>query len=400
MRKRTLWALMAAVFLAASVIAAIPAQAQPPPSITAQAAIVMCYHTGDILFERDAHTPRVPASMTKSMTAFVIYEEIEAGNLTLDTMITVSANAARVSADTNMQGAPLPIAAGTQISVDTMLHLIMLPSSNGACVAMAEHISGSEEAFAQRMNESAAAIGMFSEFTNAHGAIAHYTNAYSMALLLRTFIQRYPDILRVTSARYVYFNGVRRNNTNLLFTTFPSYGADGFRTGTTREAGFCLAATAYRDGRRIITVVMNAPDNPGRYGDTQRLLDFGFAEVARRVRVELEGELIQLATPPQMIGREPMLPIRDIFLALDPYATFVWDGTAMTATVSMSNGDVASLTIGSTTAYLNGVELILHTPPAIINHRTFVSRCVIVGIAGRPVGWFALTQTVSIYPAD
>ena len=398
MRKRTLCTLMAVLLFAASIITAVPAQAQAPPSITAQAAVVMCYHTGDILFERDAHTPRVPASMTKSMTAFVIYEEIEAGNLTLDTMITVSANAARVSADTNMQGAPLPIAAGTQISVDTMLHLIMLPSSNGACVAMAEHISGSEEAFAQRMNESAAAIGMFSQFTNAHGALPHYTNAYSLAVLLRTFIQRYPDILRVTSARYVYFNGVRRNNTNLLFTTFPSYGADGFRTGTTREAGFCLAATAYRDGRRIITVVMNAPDNPGRYGDTQRLLDFGFAEVARRVRVELDGELIQLAVPAQMINGQPMFPMRDIFTAFDAGNTLEWDGRAMTATVRSVDGDVASLAIGSYTAYFNGGAFPLEIPAILVNHRTFVSLCFIMGaLAGAIVDWDPVTQTVSIY---
>ena len=397
MKRKTLCALMAALILAASFIAPVPAQAQAPPSITAQAAIVMCYNTGDILFEKDAHTPRVPASMTKSMTAFVIYEEIEAGNLTLDTMITVSENAARISADTNMQGAPLPITAGTQISVDTMLHLIMLPSSNGACVAMAEHISGSEEAFAQRMNESAAAIGMFSEFTNAHGALPHYTNAYSLALLIRTFIQRYPDILRVTSARYVYFNGVRRNNTNLLFTTFPYYGADGFRTGTTREAGFCLAATAYRDGRRIITVVMGAPDNPGRYGDTQRLLDFGFAEVARRVRIELYGELLQLSIPAQIINGQPMLPMRDIFMAFDAGSTLEWDGSTMTAIARSLDGDVVSLAIGSYTAYFNGGAFPLETPAILVNHRTFVSLCFIRGVlAGCIVDWDPVTQTVTI----
>ena len=399
MSKRILCAMIAAVLFAAATITTIPVKAQAAPNITARAAIVMCYDTGDILFERDAHTSRAPASMTKAMTAFVIYEEIGRGNLTLDTMVPVSANAARVSADTNMQGAPLPIAAGTYISVDTMLHLIMLPSSNGACVAMAEYISGSEAAFAERMNESAAAIGMYSRFTNAHGALPHYTNAYSLAVLIRTFIQRYPDILRVTSARYVHFNGVRRNNTNLLFTSFYYPGADGFRTGTTREAGFCLAATAYRDGRRIITVVMNAPDNPGRYGDTQRLLDFGFAEVSRRVRVELDGEPLQLALPMQVIEDRPMLPVRDVFTAMDAGATFEWDGRTMTATIT-TGGDIAAFTIGSSTAYFNGAAFALETPPIIRNHRTFVPICFIAEVTGRGVTWDTVTRTAVINGAD
>ncbi|MCL2217295.1 MAG: stalk domain-containing protein [Defluviitaleaceae bacterium] len=250
--------------------------------IAAQAAIVIDFDTGEILFERDAHTPRVPASMTKAMTAFVVYEEIEAGNLSLETLIPISANASRVSRDTGMQGAVFPLDAGTYHRVDTLLHLAMLPSSNGACVALAEFISGTEADFARRMNESAAAIGMWSDFTNAHGALPHYTNAYSVGRLVYEFIHRYPDILRITGAAYYVFEGQARNNTNQFLTIRPFEGADGFRTGTTREAGACLAATAYRNGRRIIVVVMNAPNNDRRYSDSATLLEFGFAEAARR----------------------------------------------------------------------------------------------------------------------
>ena len=116
------------------------------------------------------------------------------------------------------------------------------------------------------------------------------------------------------------FQGRTVNNTNLLFTTFAYAGADGFRTGTTREAGFCLIATAYRDGRRIITVVMNAPDNPGRYGDTQRLLDFGFAESARRaaerINVTIDGVPVQFDVSPRTVDGRVMVPVRAIAEAL------------------------------------------------------------------------------------
>lgn len=290
------------------------------PTVLAPAAIALDFYTGEILFERNAHVLRPPASMTKAMTAFVVYEEIERGNITLETTMPVSAHASRVSNSAALQGNPLFLPQGIYISVDTLLHLMMLPSSNGACVVVAEFISGSEQAFVQRMNESAAAIGMTAEFTNVHGALPHYTNAYSMALLVRTFIQRYPDILRVTSARTMNFNNSRFSNTNLLFSTFPYAGADGFRTGTTREAGFCLAATAERDGRRIITVVMGNTNNDGRYGDSRRLLDFGFAEAQRRglplytppLEVFINGEAFVSDIAPLQVYEQIMLPLRNL----------------------------------------------------------------------------------------
>ena len=298
-------------------------------NINSQAAVVIDFETGEILFEKDAHSPRVPASMTKAVTAFVVFEEIEAGNLTMDTMIEISENAARISSDTNMQGAPFPLAAGSAHSVDTLLHLLLLPSSNGAAVAFAEHISGSEAAFAHRMNESSRAIGMFAEFNNAHGALPHYTTAASMGLLVREFILRYPDILYITGSATMQFQGRTINNTNLLLRNRPFSGADGFRTGTTREAGFSLAATAERDGARIITVVMAASSDNGRYGDTALLLEYGFEQVAIReqeraaaaavsaISVMIEDtELIFENQAPVVVDDALLIPIRRLFEAL------------------------------------------------------------------------------------
>ena len=254
------------------------------PQIVSQAAIVMDFHTGEILFERDAWSMRAPASMTKSMTAFIVYEEIAAGRLSFDTLIPISANAAHVATSPAMQGNPVPLVQPAY-TVETLLRLMMLPSSNGACVAMAEYISGSEAAFVALMNQTALEIGMFTSFVNPHGAqdAGHYTNAHSMAVLARTFIQRHPDILRITSMANMSFDGGFAQNTN-FFINGSSFlqGADGFKTGTTTGAGFCLTSTAFRDGRRIIVVTMNAPDNNGRYGDSRALMEFGFAEAERR----------------------------------------------------------------------------------------------------------------------
>ncbi|MCL2388352.1 MAG: hypothetical protein FWC89_12530 [Defluviitaleaceae bacterium] len=330
MKKSIAYAITTMLVFVASIIP-MPVRAV---NITAQAAIVIDFDTGEILFERDIHTPRVPASMTKAMTAFVVYEEMERGNLTLDTLIPISENAARLSRDNVvLQGAPFPLDAGTYHTVDTLLHLAMLPSSNGACVALAEFISGTEEAFVQRMNESAAAIGMWSEFTNSHGAVAHYTNAYSIGRLVYEFIHRYPDILRITGAAYYVFQDEARNNTNLLIQgrTIPYYGADGFRTGTTREAGACLASTAYRYGWRIIVVVMNAQNNDRRYSDSIALLDFGFAEAARRDAVRAEalqelqasavnivyrGQPVNFSITPRIVDERSMAPARELLTAL------------------------------------------------------------------------------------
>ena len=276
------------------------AEEPPGPNLRSRAAVVIDFDTGEILFELNAQAPRAPASMTKIMTAFIVYEEITNGNLTFETLVPISQNASRIS--TSYQGVHLHLNAGQYHDVDTLLHLMMLPSSNGACVAIAEFISGSEEAFVARMNETAERLGMWSEFQNSHGAVdlGHLTDAYSVGRLVSEFITEFPDILRITSLRDYMFMGRNINNTNLLMSRRPFEGADGFKTGTTSAAGYNLASTAYRDGRRIIAVSMGAPSNAHRYDDNIALLEFGFAEAARRdairaqtLQQRLEAERIE-----------------------------------------------------------------------------------------------------------
>ena len=380
-------------------------------NIVAEAAIVIDFNTGEILFERDAHTPRVPASMTKAMTAFVVYEEMERGNLTLETLVPISENASRVSRDTTMQGLPFPLAVGSYHTVDTLLHLAMLPSSNGACVALAEFISGTEAAFAQRMNESAAAIGMWSEFTNSHGAIAHYTNAYSIGRLMYEFIHRFPDILRITGAEYYVFEDEPRYTTNLLLRTMPYEGADGFRTGTTREAGWCLAATAYRNGRRIIVVVMNTPNNNRRYGDSIRLLDFGFAEAARRdaareaeriaaevaryasrIAVVVNGAHVTTRTFPRTVDNRAMVPAREFFEALGAVEYREEHGII---NMNTYDGRAVSLAVEQIAIFVDGRSLFI-IPPRIIDGEIFIAVRYAAYALGLAVEWDGATRTVIV----
>ena len=275
----------AVIIVAVAILLFVPVEAEAnQPSIRSRAAIVLDFDTGEILFEYNAHDARAPASMTKAMTAFVVFEEIAAGRLSLDDYVTISQNAARVSSEPQYQGITIPISAGTRHTVDSLLHFALLPSSNAAPVALAEHISGTEAAFVELMNQTAAEIGMWSEFQNAHGSLdqGHLSNAYSFARLAYVFIHRHPDILRITSSRSFVFQGITYNNTNLLLRTRPFPGADGFKTGTTQAAGRNLTATAVRNDRRIIAVQLGAPSQDARYTDIINLLEFGFAEAARR----------------------------------------------------------------------------------------------------------------------
>jgi len=275
MKKRLIAKLLVCLLILPFLIPPASAYAAPA-NITARAAIVIDFETGDVLWGRDIDTRRAPASMTKIMTAYIIYEEIAAGRLSFDTMVTVTANAARESRETDWFR---DLRTGDRHSVETMLRLIMMPSHNGASVAMAEHISGTQGAFVQRMNATAERMGVDARYADSFGYRGNYITARGVAILTREFIQTYPDILRITSMRNFPFDGVNAPNTNRMLADSD---VDGFKTGTTSWAGPCLSSTAYRNGRRVVAVTMNSTSNDTRFGDSRRLLDFGFQELARR----------------------------------------------------------------------------------------------------------------------
>jgi len=273
---------MLLLVLALLLVPIFPAQGETV-SVTAQAAIVMDSATGEILFEKDIDTLRVPASMTKIMTVYIVYEEIAKGNLTKESTITISPAAAAMSRDSSFPMA-IALTEGADYTVDEMIALMMVPSASAACFAVAEHISGSEAEFVKLMNQTARELGLNAEFRNAHGARVHYISARSVADLIRIFINKYPDILHYSSMNPMDFRGTAYPNTNRLLPggSYFYAGVDGFKTGTIPEAGFCLSATAVRGETRLISVVMNSSSTDARHLDSQKLLDYGFAELERR----------------------------------------------------------------------------------------------------------------------
>lgn len=249
-------------------------------TVTAPSVLLMEASTGKVLYEKDADTRRPPASVTKVMTILLIYDALSAGKIHKEDVVTTSEYAA------SMGGSQVFLEAGEEQTVDTLLKCIVVSSANDACVAMAEYISGTEEAFVQQMNERAKGLGMENTvFKNCNGldTDGHVTTARDIALMSRELITKYPDVYEYTK---IWMDTIVHktkkgeeefglSNTNKLIRQY-SY-ATGLKTGSTGEAKFCLSATAQKDGIDLIAVIMAAPDVKTRFADAQTLLNYGFS---------------------------------------------------------------------------------------------------------------------------
>ena len=401
--KKLLQKLILAATTAASVTLAISTTATlaSSPNVSAPIAVVMCFETGDILYDRNMTQRWVPSSMTKIMTAFITYQEIYAGNLSLDTNVRISQTVATFSQNRRIEGSFVPLNANANITVENLLRLTMLPSSNGAAMALAEHISGTEAAFVERMNQTAYDLGMYASFANSHGAQAHHSNAYSIAVLIRAFIQQYPDILRITSMRTASVNGTNHSNTNRLVAPGNHYfaGADGFKTGVTRASGWGHSTTAYRDGRRVIAVLMNTTSNDNRQSQSRTLLQFGFDELERRAlyaadnaRVYHNGAQTPLASRPQIHDGNLLLPAGDMLRAFGLSPS--WDSGTRTVITWNNNGLASSITVGTRSAAANGMSIRLITAPRIFNNRIYAPLDFFEAVTGTTAIWCRNTGRV------
>ena len=249
-------------------------------TVTAPSVLLMEASTGKVLYEKDADTRRPPASVTKVMTILLIYDALSAGKIHKEDVVTTSEYAA------SMGGSQVFLEAGEEQTVDTLLKCIVVSSANDACVAMAEYISGTEEAFVQQMNERAKGLGMENTvFKNCNGldTDGHVTTARDIALMSRELITKYPDVYEYTK---IWMDTIVHktkkgeeefglSNTNKLIRQYPY--ATGLKTGSTGEAKFCLSATAQKGGIDLIAVIMAAPDVKTRFADAQTLLNYGFS---------------------------------------------------------------------------------------------------------------------------
>lgn len=253
---------------------------QAAVQITAPSAILMEASTGQVIFEKNAHERRNPASITKIMTLIVAFDAIRDGKVKVEDKVTISEEAAA------QVGTIIFADEGETFTLGELLQSVAVGSANDAAVAVAEHVAGSVEAFVQAMNAKAKELGMKdTEFRNPTGLSAegHLTSAYDIALMGRYAALNYPELIRLTS---IYEADLqvpwRRNgpvfklwNNNKLLTWYQ--GADGLKTGWTEAAGYCLAATAQRNGVRMISVVMGADTWKRRNAEAAKLLDYGFA---------------------------------------------------------------------------------------------------------------------------
>ncbi len=252
--------------------------------LTSRSAILIEASTGKVLFEKDADVPLPMASVTKIMTMLLIMEAVDGGRISLDDMVTGSARAK------SMGGSTIFLDAGEQLSVHDMLKGIAVASANDACVAMAEHIAGTEAGFVSMMNTRAGELGMKNTvFKNTNGldAPGHYSSARDIAIMSAELL-KHPKILDYTT---IWMDSLRDGkfqlaNTNKLIRFYK--GAIGLKTGSTDDALYCLSGAAERDGMRLIAVVLAAPSSPKRFAETTSLLDYGFAVYGKKQLVKRE----------------------------------------------------------------------------------------------------------------
>ncbi len=245
--------------------------------ISSQGACVMDYETGTVLYEYNGYRGFSPASMTKVMSLYCIYSELEKQSISLDTVVPISENVFSVPVRTNYQC--IPIYRNTNYTVDELMGAVATYSASNALIALAELVSGTESNFVRLMNETVKQLGLDAYYYDCCGGAPNSITPVSMALLARSIITDYPDIIERTSKRYINFNGLRYNSTNKLYTSHIYSGADGLKTGTSSTAGFCFCGTALRDGKRVISVTMNSSGNDTRFSDTIKLLDYGFESI-------------------------------------------------------------------------------------------------------------------------
>ena len=278
MKSLVLSRLLAGALVAASVAAANPAAAQRPTfDTTARNAIVVDFQTGAVMLDKNADQRMPTASMSKIMTAYVVYSYLRDGRVKLDDRLPVSEHAWRtgLGGDQSRMFVPYP----GEVKVEDLLRGMIVQSGNDACVVLAEGLAGSENAFVDKMNETAEKLGLSnSHFANVHGLPApdHYMSPRDLATLSRHLIQDFPQFYRYEAEKDFTYNGIKQGNRNPLL--YKDLGADGIKTGHTEEAGYGLVGSTVRGGRRIIFVLAGMKSMKDRAQESERVSGWAYRE--------------------------------------------------------------------------------------------------------------------------
>lgn len=280
-----------------------------PPQLQARSYVLMDAHSKQLLAAHDADTPIHPASLTKMMTAYVAFMEIKAGRLHMTDTARISEKA------WSTQGSKTFVEVGNEVAVSDLLHGIITQSGNDASVALAEHIAGTEESFADLMNAQARRLGMkHSHFTNASGLPHenHYSTAYDLALLGAALALDFPEFYKLFSEKEFTYHGIRQYNRNSLL--WGADGVDGIKTGHTEEAGYCLVASALRHNMRLVASVIGTSSEKQRAQEASALLNYGFRFFETRKLYPAGHVLAHLPVRKGTAWQVPVGLLHDLFL--------------------------------------------------------------------------------------
>lgn len=248
-----------------------PSLVPPPPNLNVKGYVLMDANSGAVIAEKNMKQRLQPASLTKLMTLYLAFQALQSGLIHLDDKATVSVSAWRTG------GSRMFLKEGSSVPVDSLIQGIIVASGNDACVTVAQYIAGTEQTFAQMMNQTAQRLGMkSSHYVDSPGLPNpdHYSTAYDMALLTRAIIKDFPEYYHFFSQKWLTYNNIKQPNRNRLL--WRDNSVDGLKTGHTEEAGYCLIASTQREGMRLISVVLGAPTDGDRADDSEALLNYGF----------------------------------------------------------------------------------------------------------------------------
>ncbi|MCL5060238.1 MAG: D-alanyl-D-alanine carboxypeptidase [Candidatus Thermoplasmatota archaeon] len=318
----------------------------PPPQLAAKSWVLMDAASGSILVDHQGNMRLPPASLTKLMTAHVAALEFQRGRIRESDLVTISEKAWR------MGGSKMFVRVGDQIAVKDLLRGIIVQSGNDASIALAEHLAGGEDTFAALMNQEARRLGLAgTRFANATGwpAEGHHSSALDMAKLARAIVIEDPEHYAMYAEKEFVWSGIKQPNRNLLLWRDPS--VDGLKTGHTEEAGYCLVASAKRDGQRLIAVVFGADSEEARATETAKLLAYGFNFYDSRTFFR-KGETVQSVAVWKGAARTVKAGVAADFAAALPKRT---GGEYQTRVVLVEDDAVAPIAAG---APLGRVELV------------------------------------------
>src|SRR5262245_18056285 len=271
-------------------------QVPAPPDVEATSYILLDAQTDKILAERASDERKPPASLTKIMTSYIAAKEIAEGRIKLDDEVPISVHAWKA------EGSRMFIQEGRTVKLEDLLKGVIIQSGNDSSIAVAEYIGGSEDAFANMMNQQASELGMrMTHYKNATGLPdpEHYTTARDLATLARALITNFPEHYQLYAHQSFTFNGIEQSNRNRLL--WRDRTVDGVKTGHTQEAGFCLVASALRDGQRLISVVTGTASDEARMVESQKLLQYGFRYFETD---KLYDKGVALTTAPVWYGKD------------------------------------------------------------------------------------------------